>query len=45
MRYAETGFNLEMDLLRGSLDKVETGPKIAPLYVGGLECSGRHLGW
>ncbi len=27
MRYAETGFNLEIDLSKGSIDKVETDPK------------------
>ena len=25
MRYAETGFNLEIDLTRGNIEKVETG--------------------
>ena len=27
MRYAETGFNLEIDLSRGSIEKVETDPR------------------
>ena len=27
MRYAETGFQLEIDLSRGSIDKVETDPR------------------
>ena len=27
MRYAETGFNLETDLSRGSIEKVETDPR------------------
>ncbi len=35
MRYAETGFNLEIDLSRGSIDKVETDPRETALYLGG----------
>ncbi len=36
MRYAETGFNLEIDLSRGNIERVETDPKDAELYLGGL---------
>ncbi len=36
MRYAETGYNLEIDLSRGSVDRVETDPKDTELYLGGL---------
>ena len=36
MRYAETGFNLEVDLSRGSFDRVETDPQDTELYLGGL---------
>ncbi len=36
MRYAETGFNLEVDLTRGSIDRVATDPKETELYLGGL---------
>ena len=36
MRYAETGFNLEIDLYRGSIERVETDPKLTELYLGGL---------
>ncbi len=36
MRYAETGYNLEVDLSRGSIDRVETDPKDAELFLGGL---------
>jgi len=36
MRYAETGFNLEIDLSRGSIERVETDPKETELYLGGL---------
>lgn len=36
MRYAETGFNLEIDLTRGSIERVATDPKDTELYLGGL---------
>lgn len=36
MRYAETGYNLEIDLSRGSIERVETDPKDTELYLGGL---------
>ena len=36
MRYAETGFNLEIDLSRGSIERVETDPKLTELHLGGL---------
>jgi benzoyl-CoA reductase subunit BamB len=36
MRYAETGFNLEIDLTRGSIERVETDPKLTELHLGGL---------
>ena len=36
MRYAETGFNLEIDLSRGSIERVATDPKDTELYLGGL---------
>jgi benzoyl-CoA reductase subunit BamB len=36
MRYAETGFNLEVDLSRGSIDRMETDPGDTELYLGGL---------
>ena len=35
MRYAETGYNLEIDLSRGSVDKVETDPKDTAAHLGG----------
>ena len=35
MRYAEQGYNLEIDLSRGSIDKVETDPKETALHLGG----------
>jgi benzoyl-CoA reductase subunit BamB len=36
MRYAETGYNLEIDLTRGNIEKVATDPKETELYLGGL---------
>src|SRR5450759_2195340 len=36
MRYGEIGFNLEVDLSRGSIDRVETDPRDTRLYLGGL---------
>ncbi len=35
MRYAETGFNLEIDLSRGNIERVETDPKLTELHLGG----------
>jgi benzoyl-CoA reductase subunit BamB len=43
MRYAETGFNLEIDLSRGSIDRVETDPKDTELYLGGLGTNAKIL--
>jgi len=36
MRYAETGFNLEIDLSRGNIERVETDPRLTELHLGGL---------
>ena len=36
MRYAETGFNLEVDLTRGNIERIETDPRDSELYLGGL---------
>ena len=35
MRYGEAGFNLEIDLSRGSIEKVETDPGLTELHLGG----------
>ena len=35
MRYAETGFNLEIDLTRGNIERVETDPAQTELHLGG----------
>jgi aldehyde:ferredoxin oxidoreductase len=39
MRYAETGYNLEIDLARGNIERVETDPKLMELHLGGLGTS------
>jgi len=36
MRYAETGFNLEIDLTRGSIERVPTDPRHTEQHLGGL---------
>lgn len=43
MRYSETGFNLEIDLSRGSIERVETDPKDTELYLGGLGTNAKIL--
>ncbi len=43
MRCAETGYNLEIDLSRGSIEKVETDPKDTELYLGGLGTNAKLL--
>lgn len=35
MRYAETGYNLEVDLSRGNIERVETDPELTKLHLGG----------
>ena len=36
MRYAETGYNLEIDLTRGIIEREESDPGLTELYLGGL---------
>jgi aldehyde:ferredoxin oxidoreductase len=36
MRYAETGYNLEIDLATGNIERVETNPGLLALHLGGL---------
>ena len=36
MRYAETGYHLEIDLANGNIEKIETDPQNLELYLGGL---------
>jgi benzoyl-CoA reductase subunit BamB len=43
MRYGETGYNLEIDLTRGSIERVETDPKETELYLGGLGTNAKLL--
>jgi benzoyl-CoA reductase subunit BamB len=43
MRYAETGFNLEIDLTRGSIERVATDPRATDLYIGGLGTNAQIL--
>ena len=43
MRYAETGFNLEIDLSRGSIERVETDPRLTELHLGGLGTNAKIL--
>jgi benzoyl-CoA reductase subunit BamB len=43
MRYAETGFNLEVDLSRGSIERVATDPRETELYLGGLGTNAKIL--
>jgi len=41
MRYAETGFNLEVDLTRGNIERVATDPRLTELHLGGLGTNAR----
>jgi benzoyl-CoA reductase subunit BamB len=43
MRYAETGYNLEIDLTRGNIERVATDPKDTELYLGGLGTNAKIL--
>ncbi len=43
MRYAETGFNLEVDLSRGTIERIETDPKLTQLHLGGLGTNAKLL--
>lgn len=43
MRYAEAGFDLEIDLSRGSIEKVETDPRDTELYLGGQGIAAKIL--
>src|SRR3989339_2108921 len=43
MRYAETGFNLEIDLSRGSIERVATDPGLTELHLGGLGTNAKIL--
>ncbi|MBN2187054.1 MAG: aldehyde dehydrogenase [Dehalococcoidia bacterium] len=43
MRYAETGFNLEIDLSRGNIERVETDPRLTEQHLGGLGTNAKIL--
>ncbi|HUU02999.1 MAG TPA: aldehyde ferredoxin oxidoreductase N-terminal domain-containing protein [Myxococcota bacterium] len=43
MRYAETGFNLEVDLSRGNIERVRSDPGLTELYLGGLGTNAKIL--
>jgi benzoyl-CoA reductase subunit BamB len=43
MRFAETGFNLEVDLSTGDVERVETDPRLTRLHLGGLGTNARIL--
>ncbi len=43
MRYAETGFNLEVDLSRGNIERVETDPTLTELHLGGQGTAAKIL--
>ena len=43
MRYAETGYNLEVDLSRGNIERVESDPGDTELYLGGLGTNAKIL--
>jgi len=43
VRYAETGFNLEIDLSRGNIERVETDPRLTELHLGGLGTNAKIL--
>jgi benzoyl-CoA reductase subunit BamB len=43
MRYTETGFNLEVDLSRGNIEKVATDPRDTEHFLGGLGTNAKIL--
>lgn len=43
MRYAETGYNLEVDLSLGSVKRVKTDPGLTELHLGGQGTAARIL--
>ncbi len=43
MRYAETGYNLEIDLSSGNIERVESDPGLTELYLGGLGTNAKLL--
>ncbi|MCC6202656.1 MAG: aldehyde dehydrogenase [Gammaproteobacteria bacterium] len=43
MRYADTGFDLEIDLTRGSIEKVPNDPRDTELFLGGQGIAAKIL--
>ncbi len=43
MRYAETGYHLEIDLSKGNIERVETDPRLTELHLGGLGTNAKLL--
>jgi aldehyde:ferredoxin oxidoreductase len=43
MRYTETGFNLEVDLTRGNIERVETDPGLTGIHLGGQGTAAKIL--
>ncbi|MDF9407194.1 aldehyde dehydrogenase [Pelotomaculum isophthalicicum JI] len=43
MRYAETGYILEVDLSKGNIERVETDPRLTELHLGGQGTADRIL--
>jgi len=43
MRYAETGYNLEIDLSTGNIERVETDPSLTELHLGGQGTAAKIL--
>ena len=43
MKYGETGFSLEIDLSRGSIERVETNPLLTGLHLGGQGTAAKVL--
>jgi len=43
MRYAETGYNLEIDLTTGAIERVETDPRQVEMHLGGQGTAAKIL--
>ena len=43
MRYAETGHSLEIDLSKGTVERVESDPELTELHLGGLGANAKIL--
>ncbi len=43
MRYAETGYDLEIDLTRGNIERIESDPEDTEKYLGGLGVNAKML--